>query len=632
MRKVSQLLKGLIGKSTKSRQCHWNDNRKESTLRSTNTNDAFARETGEDEDSDMSADSKEDDRSLAPNFQREGKMKRSSETSLAENSTASDNSSLEIDSVATRSDYAFSIPEDVTENDILCGKGWSLNNFIGNRRYRDFAMKFCDVFSNCENRQSERREICQHIVQAICARGGRFLTKDENEVWTQLEEEKAMRKVSQLLRTSITEMGKTKQRCEKAKTRKMSLEPKVDGSWNRESNESKIRKIEDDKGLDISIDEKSNQQNRLKTLKKAIDVIDPQASIHSSLETTGSGNECIIGEPMEDDVLYGRGSRLNDFIGNRRYRDIAMAFRDIFANPATRQSQKWEICNHIVKAVHARGGRFLIKDDKDNWTVLEYKKVVKKVNQLLRDNVRIVKKATKRHQEAEAKKMANEGISPTVASIEKKIALQSNTISQELSEMIAKCDRETKEYREKKAEKLDRKTFSPKLALSSKDAAPKPKSSLQDHSGDAICTRDGQHCENARAQQLDLLSTAAASIELKATMQVKTSSEALQKILGMASRQFQMTNNKSMTIKAVSPTLASMNLRPSTKLKTLPYNVFNGYQPVQTISPTMASLERKSTGHEHFAKQLLGQQDNSKCSAENAVEITNREDQEDNSC
>lgn len=126
------------------------------------------------------------------------------------NSSVSDDSSVENDDTP-------SIPSDVTENDVLCGRGKGANNFVGNRRFRDIVMRYRALYSNCA-RRSDKRAICNRIVEAVHARGGRFLTRNSKKGgWTTLEQEKILVKVSQALREGVAKWNKVSQKYEEAK-------------------------------------------------------------------------------------------------------------------------------------------------------------------------------------------------------------------------------------------------------------------------------------------------------------------------------------------------------------------------------------------------------------------------------
>eukprot|EP00548_Thalassiothrix_antarctica_P005580 CAMPEP_0194132832 /NCGR_PEP_ID=MMETSP0152-20130528/3208_1 /TAXON_ID=1049557 /ORGANISM="Thalassiothrix antarctica, Strain L6-D1" /LENGTH=261 /DNA_ID=CAMNT_0038828009 /DNA_START=83 /DNA_END=868 /DNA_ORIENTATION=- len=113
----------------------------------------------------------------------------------------------------------------------------------------------------------------------------------------------------------------------------------------------------------------------------------------------------------ENDVLCGRGKGANNFVGNRRFRDIVMRYRYLYSN-CSRRSDKRAICNHIVEAVHAHGGRFLTRVTRKNvdnaspigsWTTLGQEKILVKVSQALREGVAKWNKVTQKYEADKAR-------------------------------------------------------------------------------------------------------------------------------------------------------------------------------------------------------------------------------------
>jgi hypothetical protein len=91
------------------------------------------------------------------------------------------------------------------------------------------------------------------------------------------------------------------------------------------------------------------------------------------------------------DVLCGRGKGANNFIGNRRFRNIVMGYRKAYA-ASTRRIDKKSICFKIIQKIQSRGGRFLVKQQSSidsssqgSWVILPNEKVLIKVSQALRE-------------------------------------------------------------------------------------------------------------------------------------------------------------------------------------------------------------------------------------------------------
>jgi hypothetical protein len=121
-----------------------------------------------------------------------------------------------------------------------------------------------------------------------------------------------------------------------------------------------------------------------------------------------------------DDVLCGRGKGANNFIGNRRFRELVMKFRDTYSS-SPRRADKRNICREIIDTVHSRGGRFLVKNDRTDptnsteWMVLAVDKILVKVSQALREGVAKWNKATQKFNEAKAKEIAALSTTPAMS-------------------------------------------------------------------------------------------------------------------------------------------------------------------------------------------------------------------------
>jgi hypothetical protein len=120
-----------------------------------------------------------------------------------------------------------------------------------------------------------------------------------------------------------------------------------------------------------------------------------------------------------NDVLCGRGKGANNFIGNRRFRDIVMKFRETYT-ASSRRADKRNICLQIIEEVKSLGGRFLVKNEgrdrnTSEWTILTGDKILVKVSQALREGVAKWNKATQKFNEAKAKQVAALSTTPAMS-------------------------------------------------------------------------------------------------------------------------------------------------------------------------------------------------------------------------
>eukprot|EP00542_Grammatophora_oceanica_P017584 CAMPEP_0194033900 /NCGR_PEP_ID=MMETSP0009_2-20130614/6389_1 /TAXON_ID=210454 /ORGANISM="Grammatophora oceanica, Strain CCMP 410" /LENGTH=249 /DNA_ID=CAMNT_0038674631 /DNA_START=72 /DNA_END=821 /DNA_ORIENTATION=- len=98
-----------------------------------------------------------------------------------------------------------SLPNDVGENDVLCGRGKGSNNFSGNKRFQELVRQHRPIYVAAKKRRN-KRAVCEQIIGLVLSRGGRFLGKvqDGNSPlqykWEPLSYDKILVKVSQALR------------------------------------------------------------------------------------------------------------------------------------------------------------------------------------------------------------------------------------------------------------------------------------------------------------------------------------------------------------------------------------------------------------------------------------------------
>jgi hypothetical protein len=96
-----------------------------------------------------------------------------------------------------------------------------------------------------------------------------------------------------------------------------------------------------------------------------------------------------IDEPNENDVLCGRGGRINSHEGNIRFRDIIQQNKKEYLDPRTKKLEKAHIAKRIVDEIRTKNppGRFLKEDSSDGyfWDIGD-QKAIKKVGQCLRED------------------------------------------------------------------------------------------------------------------------------------------------------------------------------------------------------------------------------------------------------
>jgi hypothetical protein len=90
--------------------------------------------------------------------------------------------------------------------------------------------------------------------------------------------------------------------------------------------------------------------------------------------------------PTKKDLLFGRGSIINNHEGNKWYRARKEVLGQEYKNPVTSKTRKHALRDQIVTEVYDQDGRFL-KKQKSNWVVADDKAICAKVSQRLREIV-----------------------------------------------------------------------------------------------------------------------------------------------------------------------------------------------------------------------------------------------------
>ncbi|OEU11731.1 hypothetical protein FRACYDRAFT_192096, partial [Fragilariopsis cylindrus CCMP1102] len=96
-----------------------------------------------------------------------------------------------------------------------------------------------------------------------------------------------------------------------------------------------------------------------------------------------------IADPNENDVLCGRGGRINSHAGNVQFRDTIHSKKKEYLAPSTKKLEKAHIAAGIVNDIRTMDppGRFL-KEDKGTelWFDIGDAKAIKKTGQALRED------------------------------------------------------------------------------------------------------------------------------------------------------------------------------------------------------------------------------------------------------
>jgi hypothetical protein len=308
----------------------------------------------------------------------------------------------------------------IGKNDILFGRGGLTNRHFGNKKYRDVINEYRQEYVDAK--KVEKPRVAKRVVKKILSADFadtpvRFLKRDDNGLWVEVDEHEAACKVSQALRE------KTRWSCMKTEGTEASVavslklevehstatptkKRSADGNGadvkkvlkiettDKESGETTVKKIQVG-GLKEGTPQpvKLAQQPSTPVLAPEVSVADikpvPTAFEISVPPLEASASAMLPNDgsmPTDADVLFGRGGRTNHHPGNKRLRMIVDEYK--LAYEAARKTDKPKYAKAIVQALreHSTPSRFLRMNDTTNmWEDVGDRRAAEKVSQTLRE-------------------------------------------------------------------------------------------------------------------------------------------------------------------------------------------------------------------------------------------------------
>jgi len=92
----------------------------------------------------------------------------------------------------------------------------------------------------------------------------------------------------------------------------------------------------------------------------------------------------IVNKPSDNDVLFGRGGRINEHPGNKKFRAIVNTYKNHYNNQRSKR-EKRKIINEVIDRIMSMGGIFLEKGPSGNYIEQKREKAFKKTSQALRE-------------------------------------------------------------------------------------------------------------------------------------------------------------------------------------------------------------------------------------------------------
>jgi hypothetical protein len=293
----------------------------------------------------------------------------------------------------------------VSQQDVLFGRGGQTNRHIGNLRYRDIiALHRADYVRASK---IEKPNVARRIVKAIRTgkNPGRFLRKGDDGKWQEVSDKEAAWKASQALRektrwSSMKQQKAAQEIAEGSEKANEYAEKVVEKATKSVEKTAKKRKVREEQASSFSSQKKAAvavEEPTLNTPTEASQISIPDMSparlpVPALHDTVKAGS--II--PRDEDVLFGRGGKTNHHPGNKRLREIVLSYRSIYRQ--AKKVDKPKVAKLIVGALRAATppSRFLRMNETTNqWEDVGDRRASEKVSQTLREKDKDEREAAK---------------------------------------------------------------------------------------------------------------------------------------------------------------------------------------------------------------------------------------------
>ena len=296
---------------------------------------------------------------------------------------------------------------EVSQQDVLFGRGGFTNRHIGNLRYRDIiALHRADYVRASK---VEKPNVARRIVKAIRSgkTPGRFLRRGDDGKWQEVSDKEATWKASQALRektrwSSMKEVQAAHDIAEGSDKASLEVEKVVEKAT-KSVEKSNKRKL--DQGEDMTVSTSSQKKAAVSSKEPTLDTLTETSQIQISIpamaptatavpvqgELSSDPEPPSSGpiEPREADVLFGRGGRTNHNPGNIRLREVVNSYKSIYRQ--AKKVDKPKVAKLIVAALRATSppSRFLRLNEATNqWEDVGDRRATEKVSQTLREKDR----------------------------------------------------------------------------------------------------------------------------------------------------------------------------------------------------------------------------------------------------
>lgn len=320
---------------------------------------------------------------------------------------------------------------EVSQQDVLFGRGGLTNRHIGNLRYRDIiALHRADYVRASK---VEKPNVARRIVKAIRSgkTPGRFLRRGDDGNWQEVSDKEATWKASQALRektrwSSMKEVQAAHDIAEGSDKASLDVEKVVEKAT-KSVEKSNKRKL--DQGENTTVSTSSQKKAAVASKEPTLDTLTETSQISIPAmaptatavpvqgESSSDPEQPPSGpiEPREADVLFGRGGRTNHNPGNIRLREVVNSYKSIYRQ--AKKVDKPKVAKLIVAALRATSppSRFLRLNEATNqWEDVGDRRATEKVSQTLREKDRDERELAKVAAAAEEEEDDDGGLATSV--------------------------------------------------------------------------------------------------------------------------------------------------------------------------------------------------------------------------
>jgi hypothetical protein len=279
-------------------------------------------------------------------------------------------------------------------HDVVCGRGRGNFRHPGNRRLLRIFQEYKHRYRAAT--KTEKTLIAKEIVLDIQSKGGRFLKRGDDGIWSVVGDKEAFRKVCHGIRDIPKDPPGSENSLPKAPHWKVALEEEANGavrtldSFAENGDPPKATdKVETRVPSDLPVvSTKQESSSKIPTVGETTTqdrLVAAEASQTKLLFPSGPG--ISLERPGFSDVVCGRGRGHFSHPGNRRMLSIIHENRARY-KIATKVG-KGTIAREIMAEIKRNGGHFLKRKEGDSsiWEEVEYKEALKKVCHGIRDSL-----------------------------------------------------------------------------------------------------------------------------------------------------------------------------------------------------------------------------------------------------